>query len=77
MLYRRGLPDAAPAVRESLASASGTGDALQLADAVTSFVHAMQVTSVVAAALLAVAGVIAWRVIPSGRPTAGSPGTAL
>lgn len=70
VLYRRGIPDAEPVVRESLASASGAADGAPPAEAVEAFVHAMQVTSVVAAALLVVAGVVAWRVIPTGRPTA-------
>ena len=68
VLYRSDLPDAAPAVRESLASASGTSGGAPAA-ALESFVHAMQVTSVTAAVLLLVAGTVAWRVIPSARVT--------
>ena len=73
VLYRRGLPGAEPAVRESLASAVGSAQGAALEAATTSFVHAMQTTSVVAAVLLAVAGLVAWRVIPSGRPTRATP----
>jgi DHA2 family multidrug resistance protein-like MFS transporter len=67
------LPDA-DAARESLAGAIGllaglpgpVGDAV-LAAARAAFTDAMQATSLIAAALLVVAGVVAWRVIPS-RP---------
>jgi DHA2 family multidrug resistance protein-like MFS transporter len=78
-LYRDALvlpPDLADAgaARESLASAVGllaglpgpVGEAL-LAAARAAFTDAMQTTSLVAAVLLAVAGAVAWRVIPAGR----------
>ncbi|XTZ14270.1 MFS transporter [Micromonospora echinospora] len=79
-LYRAGLPDlsglAAPAreaVTDSLAAGTqalaGTGEpgAQVLAAARDAFAHGMQVTSVIAAVLLVVSALIAWKVIPSGR----------
>lgn len=75
-----GLPDDGGA-RESLASASGlvaglpadVGEAL-LGAARGAFTAAMQTTSLVAAAMLVIAGTVAWRVIPAhadhGAPTA-------
>ncbi|MDP5183611.1 MFS transporter [Blastococcus sp. BMG 814] len=73
VLYRVALPVdvgalAGGAVRESLARADevlASDSALSVAR--ESFVSAMQVTSVVAAGLLAVAAVTAWVVIPSTR----------
>jgi DHA2 family multidrug resistance protein-like MFS transporter len=75
-LYRGALvlpPDVpgADVARESLASAVAllagpAGDAV-LAAARAAFTDAMQATSLVAAALLVVAGVVAWRVIPAAR----------
>ncbi len=70
-----GLPDA-DAARESLSSAIGllaelpgpVGEAV-LAAARAAFTDAMQATSLVAAALLVVAGVVAWRVIPAHAGT--------
>ncbi|MEV4343045.1 MFS transporter [Actinoplanes sp. NPDC049596] len=78
-LYRAALPDLSTrpgpvraAVDESLASAAQAlnGDAL-LDAARDAFSHAMQVTSVVAAALLVVAGVLAWKLVPSPTGPAG------
>ncbi|WP_416906108.1 MFS transporter [Micromonospora echinospora] len=79
-LYRAGLPDlsglnapARAAVTDSLAAGTqalaGTGEqgAQVLAAARDAFAHGMQVTSVIAAVLLAVSALIAWKVIPSGR----------
>ncbi|MDN3904806.1 MFS transporter [Arthrobacter sp. YD2] len=73
-LYRTNLPamselDAGTraAVTDSLASGLQVldDDATQLiADAQNAFTDAMQVTSLIAALILAVAGIIAWRVIP-------------
>ncbi|WP_305786310.1 MFS transporter [Symbioplanes lichenis] len=79
-LYRAGLPDLSAlsvttrsAVADSLAAASqalagtgATGSAI-LAAARDAFAHGMQVTSMIAAALLLLSGAIAWKVIPS-RP---------
>ncbi|WP_290062638.1 MFS transporter [Amycolatopsis solani] len=68
--YRAFLPDGAPGeVRESLASAASaldpaSGAAQAARDA---FTGAMQVTSLAAAAVTAVAALIAWRTIPSGK----------
>lgn len=58
----------ADAVRESLATAVAAGDQLPRAvlDAArTAFTDAMQTTSLIAAAFLAVAGVVAWKLVPS------------
>ncbi|OZV77533.1 MFS transporter [Micromonospora echinospora] len=79
-LYRAGLPDlsglavpAREAVTDSLAAGTqalaGTGEqgAQVLAAARDAFAHGMQITSVIAAVLLVVAALIAWKVIPSGR----------
>lgn len=80
VLYRVDLPPSVQelgdgAVRESLARASqvlggpdGGGAALDVAR--EAFTWAMQVTAVVAAVMLAVAALTAWRVIPSTRTRA-------
>ncbi|MBM2623778.1 MFS transporter [Actinoplanes sp. LDG1-06] len=72
LLYRRALPDlsALPAgsreaVSESLATAVQSGPASLRPAAQDAFSQAMQSTSFVAAVLLLVAGVLAWRVVPS------------
>lgn len=76
------LPDALPAglaaaVRESLATGTNVLDptdplgAEALAAAQHAFTGGMQVASVVAAVILAIAALIAWRVIPSARERAG------
>ena len=75
VIYRAVLSDGVTGpVRESLASASNVlaGDPSEaaqstLAAAQHAFSDAMQITSLVAAVLLAVAAVVAWRVIPSTR----------
>jgi DHA2 family multidrug resistance protein-like MFS transporter len=69
VLYRAHLPEGlGGAVRESLARADSVlGDGEVLATARASFTWAMQVTSIGAAVLLAVAAATAWRVIPSLR----------
>ncbi|MFG1647170.1 MFS transporter [Amycolatopsis sp. NPDC049252] len=70
LVYRGLLPsDAAPGVRESLASAVTVLDPAspQAEAARQAFTGAMQVTSVAAAVVTAVAAVIAWRTIPSGK----------
>ncbi|SCF13875.1 MFS transporter, DHA2 family, multidrug resistance protein [Micromonospora viridifaciens] len=81
--YRAGLdvPDAArPAVEESAASALATLDpGSDLAGAVReAFIEAMQTTSVIAAVITAVAALVAWRTIPSGKKdeTAGTGSTS-
>ncbi|MFI6229597.1 MFS transporter [Micromonospora echinospora] len=79
-LYRAGLPDlsgltvpARAAVTDSLAAGTqalaGTGEqgAQVLAAARDAFAHGMQITSAIAAVLLVVSALIAWKVIPSGR----------
>lgn len=76
-LYRVHLPSldaldpaTADAVHESLALATATlgADSSELlAGAQHAFTSGMQVTSLIAAALLAVSALIAWRVIPSDR----------
>ena len=76
-LYRAGLPDldgvpsaTAEAVRQSLATATAKLDGSLpelLGAAQHAFTVGMQVTSVIAALLLSVSAVIAWRVIPSER----------
>ncbi|MFI6824803.1 MFS transporter [Micromonospora sp. NPDC050187] len=79
-LYRAGLPDlsgltgpARDAVTDSLAAGTqalaGTGEqgSQILAAARDAFAHGMQVTSVIAAVLLVVSALIAWKVIPSVR----------
>ncbi|MEV4135184.1 MFS transporter [Dactylosporangium sp. NPDC049742] len=76
--YRGGLPDlsglsdpARTAVTESLAAGSqslaGAGQQQILAAARDAFARSMQLTSMIAAALLVVAAVIAWKVVPSRR----------
>ncbi|MGK5518112.1 MFS transporter [Micromonospora sp. URMC 107] len=80
VLYRSALPDLSTlpgptgeAVHESLAAADKAlnGDGQQgveiLAAAREAFVHAMQTTSLIAAALLVAAGVVAWKLVPSPR----------
>ncbi|UOX92476.1 MFS transporter [Amycolatopsis sp. FBCC-B4732] len=70
VVYRAFLPTGAPGeVRESLASAvSALDPASDLAQAARdAFTGAMQVTSLAAAAVTAVAALIAWRTIPSGK----------
>jgi len=79
-LYRWNLPaiddPATEAVmRESLATATAKLDGSQpalLAQAQHAFTVGMQVTSVVAAVLLVLAAVVAWRVIPSPRGLAAT-----
>ncbi|MFE0591259.1 MFS transporter [Micromonospora echinospora] len=79
-LYRAGLPDlsgltvpAREAVTDSLAAGTqalaGTGEqgAQVLAAARDAFAHGMQITSAIAAVLLVLSALIAWKVIPSGR----------
>ncbi|MEU4565313.1 MFS transporter [Micromonospora sp. NPDC023956] len=79
-LYRAGLPDLSgltgpgrEAVTDSLAAGTqaltGTGEqgSQILAAARDAFAHGMQITSVIAAVLLVVAALIAWKVIPSHR----------
>ncbi|SCL26809.1 MFS transporter, DHA2 family, multidrug resistance protein [Micromonospora pallida] len=79
-VYRAGLPDLSgltgptrEAVTDSLAAGtqalSGTGgQGVQvLAAARDAFAHGMQITSVIAAVLLVVSALIAWKAIPSGR----------
>ncbi|MFU8875773.1 MFS transporter [Micromonospora sp. SL4-19] len=80
--YRSGLDvsDAArPAVEESAASALAALDpGSDLAGAVReAFIEAMQTTSVIAAVITAVAALVAWRTIPSGKKedTAGARST--
>ncbi|MGY1617462.1 MFS transporter [Geodermatophilus sp. SYSU D00691] len=68
VLYRAHLPaEFGGAARESLARAGEVLDEAALTTARESFTWAVQVTSVVAAVLLGVAAVTAWRVIPSTR----------
>jgi MFS transporter, DHA2 family, multidrug resistance protein len=71
LIYRAQLPDRAPdAVVESLAAATGAGTGPALLDAARhAFAQAMQTTSTIAAVLLVVAGVIAWKLVPA-RPSA-------
>ncbi|MFB9544611.1 MFS transporter [Micromonospora sagamiensis] len=79
-LYRAGLPDlsglpgpAREAVADSLAAGTralaGTGEqGTRILDAARdAFAHGMRITSVIAAVLLLVAALIAWKVIPSDR----------
>jgi len=67
--YRAFLPPAGAEVRDSLAGAAAVLDpASGLAHAAReAFTGAMQVTSLAAAAVTAVAALIAWRTIPSGK----------
>ncbi|MEV5767657.1 MFS transporter [Micromonospora sp. NPDC052213] len=80
VLYRAGLPDLSAlgdstreAVTESLAAGTpalvGAGEqgSLILAAARDAFAHGMQITSLVAAALLVLAALTAWKIIPTGR----------
>jgi DHA2 family multidrug resistance protein-like MFS transporter len=72
LVYRAALPtgDAVPAeVRDSLAAAANVLDpGSPLAEAAReAFTGAMQVTSVAAGVVTAVAAVLAWRTIPSGK----------
>ena len=67
-LYRRALPgNAGPAARESLATATAAGAPLDAPRA--AFVEAKQAVSLIAAAVLTLAAVIAWRVLPPDRTT--------
>ncbi|QIK84069.1 MFS transporter [Sanguibacter sp. HDW7] len=78
-MYRNGLqipegtaPEARAAMEDSLASAAGVlgpadGDLLAIAQ--HAFTHGMQVTAYIAAGLLLVAALIAWRTIPSPKVT--------
>ncbi|MEU4235927.1 MFS transporter [Actinoplanes sp. NPDC026619] len=77
VLYRAALPDlsALPAatrdaVTESLAAAHAAGPAV-VAAARDAFADAMQITSIVAAALAVVSGALAWRLVPSRSDPAG------
>lgn len=63
VLYRSGVPDASDAARESLARAISQGTAAEAAAGADAFVDAMQTVSVIAAALLVVGGIVAWRFI--------------
>jgi DHA2 family multidrug resistance protein-like MFS transporter len=64
-------PGAAAAARDSLAGAAGVaGDSDIFTRAAHAFTTALQSTSYLAAALLVVAGVVAWCVIPSHRRAA-------
>ncbi len=82
-LYRVNLPSlegvaepAASAIHQSLATGSavvGTSDPELLIAAQHAFTTGMQVTSIIAALLLAVSAVIAWRVIPSERTLKRAP----
>ncbi|TNM64100.1 MFS transporter [Streptomyces sp. NP160] len=73
VVYRAGLqlpagtdPSVAAAAGDSLAGARAAGaEGAALEAAREAFVHAMQVTSLSAAALTAVAAVIAWRMVPA------------
>ncbi|MEV6829916.1 MFS transporter [Amycolatopsis sp. NPDC051102] len=69
LVYRAFLPAGPlPAeVRDSLAGAVLAGDPGIVQAAQEAFTGAMQVTALVAAAVTAVAAVIAWRTIPSGK----------
>ncbi|MGO3146412.1 MAG: MFS transporter [Leucobacter sp.] len=77
--YRANLPSldgiaepAASAIQDSLAVGSavvGESDPALLAAAQHAFTSGMQITAVIAALLLAISAVIAWRVIPSQRNT--------
>ncbi|MGW3996820.1 MFS transporter [Amycolatopsis sp. NPDC004772] len=71
LVYRAFLPagPVPPAVRDSLAGAAGVlaPDSELARVAREAFTGAMQVTSLAAAAVTAVAAVIAWRTIPSGK----------
>ncbi|MCZ2820730.1 DHA2 family efflux MFS transporter permease subunit [Modestobacter sp. VKM Ac-2977] len=77
LMYRASLPDlsalpvrAQEAVTESLAfgtTALGADDGTVLAAARDAFSHSMQVTSVIAAALLVAAGAVAWKVVPASQ----------
>ncbi|MCI2240439.1 MFS transporter [Paenibacillus sp. TRM 82003] len=80
VLYRAALPvatelpeGAGDAVRESLANGTnalqGLGAAGEeaLSAARHAFTEAMQTTSLIAAALLAIAAIVAWKVVPSAR----------
>ncbi|MCE0539119.1 MFS transporter [Kineosporia rhizophila] len=68
VLYRNHLPEGAgAAVQDSLARAAQVLPDGELLEAARhSFAEAMQATSWIAAGLVVVAGLVAWRVIPSG-----------
>ncbi|MFC3738799.1 MFS transporter [Paractinoplanes deccanensis] len=86
VLYRASLPDLSTlptnvrnAVTESLATATQALHGNTLLDGARSaFAHAMEATSLVAAALLVVAGALAWRLVPAGPEPSqpGNPGPA-
>lgn len=70
VLYRAALPDlsALPeAARQSITDslATAVSASTEVAAAQEAFSHAMQSTSVIAAVMLAIAGLLAWRVVPS------------
>ncbi len=77
LVYRAHLPDLSglpagtrEAITESLAfgtSALGVDDGVVLEAARDAFSHSMQVTSVVAAVLLVLAGAVAWTVVPASQ----------
>lgn len=85
--YRNLLPPSAPqvpvevwaAARQSLPTLAGTVDrgvaaqAALLADAQVAFSHAMQLTAVIAAVVLATSAVMAWRHVPGGASAASNP----
>lgn len=85
-IYRAGLPDmsgsaepAVAAIKQSLATGTEIARATApeiLAGAQHAFTVSMQITSVIAAVLLAASAAIAWRTIPSPRPGAGMKPTA-
>ncbi|WP_219813217.1 MFS transporter [Rathayibacter sp. AY1A3] len=57
----------AAAARDSLAAARPSAEADLLESAQHAFTTGMQVTSLLAAALIAIASIVAWRLIPTGR----------
>ncbi|WP_456599417.1 hypothetical protein [Blastococcus sp. SYSU DS0616] len=78
IVYRAFLPDlsgltasARDAVSESLAFGTSAlmngGDNRLLTAAQDAFSHSMQITSVIAAVLLVVAGAVAWKVVPASQ----------
>lgn len=79
LVYRAGVdlpvgtdPAVAAAAGDSLAAARAAGaDGAALEAAREAFVHAMQVTSLTAAVITAVAAVLAWRMIPARLSGAG------
>jgi MFS transporter, DHA2 family, multidrug resistance protein len=72
LVYRGHLPEPVdPAVRESAATALNTLDPSSALAATVraAFTSAMQITALIAAAITAVAALVAWRTIPSGKKT--------